>query len=192
MPPRLGHWLPVYPRVCGGTGGDASLRRLDEGLSLRVRGNPPSAIPVDHRLRSIPACAGEPRPFLPANPRIAVYPRVCGGTHQRGQDIFGFVGLSPRVRGNLNAVSPDVSTSRSIPACAGEPTSSSVPSTPARVYPRVCGGTAGPMRSKSSTSGLSPRVRGNPFQLGYPRKWQGLSPRVRGNPLQPLCLHPIP
>ena len=51
----------VYPRVCGGT----SLWRAKcwgcSGLSPRVRGNPSYATTPTTGVRSIPACAGEPR-----------------------------------------------------------------------------------------------------------------------------------
>ena len=36
--------------------------------------------PCRMRLRSIPACAGEPRAAGSANAAQRVYPRVCGGT----------------------------------------------------------------------------------------------------------------
>ena len=51
----------VYPRVCGGTDllTDEALDRV--GLSLRVRGNRGGPDFLRHRVRSIPACAGEPR-----------------------------------------------------------------------------------------------------------------------------------
>ena len=72
----------VYPRVCGGTGGDQYLFGAWHGLSPRVRGNPvrPGA-PGDWR-RSIPACAGEPTAAGTPACRCRVYPRVCGGTAQ--------------------------------------------------------------------------------------------------------------
>ena len=52
---------------------------------------------------------------------ITVYPRVCGGTQSL---IFGWivgVGLSPRVRGNPSGPVDRAVELRSIPACAGEP-----------------------------------------------------------------------
>ena len=52
----------VYPRVCGGTTFALYLPPVSEGLSPRVRGNPPlnmGSLPVHG---SIPACAGEPSP----------------------------------------------------------------------------------------------------------------------------------
>ena len=50
----------VYPRVCGGTRGDASMHLCAYGLSPRVRGNRRRRVARRMMLRSIPACAGEP------------------------------------------------------------------------------------------------------------------------------------
>ena len=70
----------VYPRVCGGTYYDQPLGWAGSGLSPRVRGNLAAGHSRLPRIRSIPACAGEPYE-LPASISIAgVYPRVCGGT----------------------------------------------------------------------------------------------------------------
>ncbi len=49
----------------------------------------------------------------------------------------------------------------SIPACAGEPSSSNSTESTSRVYPRVCGGTSTLNRALARIPGLSPRVRGN-------------------------------
>ena len=113
----------VYPRVCGGTGEEPMNRRHLMGLSPRVRGNHELLFTEQWRLRSIPACAGEPQRPLPLVRRPTVYPRVCGGTfdkRRRREDEDGVYprvcggtmsyslpssggsGLSPRVRGNLN------------------------------------------------------------------------------------------
>ena len=53
--------------------------------------------------RSIPACAGEPRPAAQKNPQCGVYPRVCGGTPESAAMAHARDGLSPRVRGNPGA-----------------------------------------------------------------------------------------
>ena len=68
----------VYPRVCGGTGLGRTAARPVPGLSPRVRGNPLYPGVYTTRIRSIPACAGEPPT----------------------QDRPAGSGLSPRVRGN--------------------------------------------------------------------------------------------
>ena len=111
----------VYPRVCGGTGSMMDGKSHREGLSPRVRGN---QAPVHYRaddLRSIPACAGEPRVRLRSGCRRRVYPRVCGGTTPSGRSVTRTRGLSPRVRGNQAPVHYRADDLRSIPACAGEP-----------------------------------------------------------------------
>ena len=111
----------VYPRVCGGTGYGAVGCWAGEGLSPRVRGNPAdAALPAD-AVRSIPACAGEPRTRRPRGRATWVYPRVCGGTAQGGYNLSGYAGLSPRVRGNRRHCPSCEAGQRSIPACAGEP-----------------------------------------------------------------------
>ena len=71
------------------------------------------------------------------------------------------VGLSPRVRGNRGSESAISSANRSIPACAGEPPGRRSHTSPARVYPRVCGGTHRSRQFRHDREGLSPRVRGN-------------------------------
>ena len=112
-------------------------------------------------LRSIPACAGEPRLSSSSNSSFRVYPRVCGGTDADIEGPSHEWGLSPRVRGNRRRI-PDVGRPEgSIPACAGEPNIQSRKRTFGSVYPRVCGGT--PLKDVvvEKETGLSPRVRGN-------------------------------
>ena len=213
----------VYPRVCGGTRPGHQRDCAADGLSPRVRGNPAPTQAESIRARSIPACAGEPRPASRCRPCGTVYPRVCGGTVVMASGDSRDWGLSPRVRGNLplRRLRPD--GPGSIPACAGEPVRPDLFQTRETVYPRVCGGTSAPWSSWPSARGLSPRVRGNraasracmpaarsiPACAGEPRRWRscgsagrvyprvcggtrwppfwnsattGLSPRVRGNP----------
>ena len=115
--------------------------RLD-GLSPRMRGNPPSLSPAFPTIRSIPAYAGEPPsashrksraprsiPAYAGEPRQArrilyrprVYPRVCGGTHDDLSRRQSRQGLSPRMRGNQRQLVWVYTQARSIPAYAGEP-----------------------------------------------------------------------
>ena len=131
----------VYPRVCGGTFASGAYVYGGQGLSPRVRGN--LVLPQRNRprVRSIPACAGEPPPYQLVSQLFAVYPRVCGGTLDRlGVDlrlrglsrVCGGTGatsvetakengLSPRVRGNRGIALASDRRIGSIPACAGEP-----------------------------------------------------------------------
>ena len=111
----------VYPRVCGGTRGDAPDSLLHRGLSPRVRGNLEGADHLGQCAGSIPACAGEPVDPLARQLVGEVYPRVCGGTGERAHSKGRQQGLSPRVRGNRDYQAVILCSLRSIPACAGEP-----------------------------------------------------------------------
>ena len=111
-----------------------------QGLSPRVRGSRKSGSMRARVVRSIPACAGEPKEVRRGAGLHMVYPRVCGGAEVHGheEDIDG--GLSPRVRGSPDQDAEVQDSQGSIPACAGEPdTKSAIRATP-QVYPRVCGG----------------------------------------------------
>ena len=90
-----------------------------------------------------------------------VYPRVCGGTIVSDDMAEDVLGLSPRVRGNQERMHYSNDDDGSIPACAGEPQPSAFVRQPARVYPRVCGGTGIRRNGRLERAGLSPRVRGN-------------------------------
>ena len=152
----------VYPRVCGGTGGNGHPAPPPTGLSPRVRGNQGEVIGQRLTTRSIPACAGEPFGSGGLPPARWVYPRVCGGTNGGIPDAWLMQGLSPRVRGNQMTYLARNQALGSIPACAGEPAALSAQRAKSWVYPRVCGGTASFTMIAIIYSGLSPRVRGNP------------------------------
>ncbi len=113
------------------------------------------------RHRSIPACAGEPLTFPLETHATAVYPRVRGGTKAASSITAIPCGLSPRARGNPDCVDPRSRSSRSIPACAGEPYSLIIAIKRSEVYPRVRGGTTTGKNSSGRPEGLSPRARGN-------------------------------
>ena len=182
-PEEGGAEVGVYPRVCGGTPSHRRISGCRRGLSPRVRGNLPAVVVRDERLGSIPACAGEPRPARQCSRRRQVYPRVCGGTSRQSGASQGEQGLSPRVRGNPGVKGCPTAIIGSIPACAGEPMSTSSKSIQSGVYPRVCGGTAIPGFRLTAFKGLSPRVRGN-LEAGKPADSLGGSiPACAGEPL---------
>ena len=143
---------PVTPDVATG---------LVNGLSPRVRGNRQGRRPQPPHPGSIPACAGEPGAVGAYAVAGEVYPRVCGGTTPRLALASRPGGLSPRVRGNLCKGPNGRPAIRSIPACAGEPSTLPTLYPPTRVYPRVCGGTPTGLAIRVIAQGLSPRVRGN-------------------------------
>ena len=118
--------------------------------------------------RSIPASAGEPARQTLAGRTCKVYPRECGGTLPWQAHCHPKNGLSPRVRGNLNDRGCAYEHRRSIPASAGEPEEPEEVQWVEEVYPRECGGTFSTDSRSVNCNGLSPRVRGNPFQdAGY-------------------------
>ncbi len=154
-------WSRVYPRVCGGTTWGCARRRDGQGLSPRVRGNPPDETTRISTMGSIPACAGEPVTSFPASSVCRVYPRVCGGTRSTLLSATNRIGLSPRVRGNRATGTQYYVDDGSIPACAGEPAVDIRLDADGKVYPRVCGGTPQYPVMAEPDRGLSPRVRGN-------------------------------
>ena len=173
---------PVYPRVCGGTTMPSNAASWYCGLSPRVRGNLGSRISRYSLARSIPACAGEPLPRRVASGWRGVYPRVCGGTTGASGWFTSTRGLSPRVRGNQHRIFQELSGRRSIPACAGEPLSNPNTGSKARVYPRVCGGTARRTGAAIAAWGLSPRVRGNPAAVSVSAAISRSIPACAGEP----------
>ena len=172
----------VYPRVCGGTGRWYAEGRRGRGLSPRVRGNPRRNSADERHIGSIPACAGEPLPLRRMGRGRKVYPRVCGGTYPAPWWPPGGKGLSPRVRGNPSQQERPVTSARSIPACAGEPSRVSPARGTSRVYPRVCGGTGARKSSSTQSRGLSPRVRGNRLPAGTRSSAPGSIPACAGEP----------
>ena len=111
-----------------------------------------------------------------------VYPRVCGGTMGAEAPPVRWMGLSPRVRGNLGVAISLPPYSGSIPACAGEPYSSARQAKWRRVYPRVCGGTESSHPALQRVEGLSPRVRGNPAPSGWRESALRSIPACAGEP----------
>ena len=157
-------YIPVYPRVCGGSWGRLQGMTADWGLSPRVRGKPGRPAGPPPLPRSIPACAGEASRSAIRTARCPVCPRVCGGSYLRGIPAYSREGLSPRVRGKRWWMRASASLAGSIPACAGEAPNSSTRAAYAWVYPRVCGGSPLPRQAGEHRRGLSPRVRGKPVQ----------------------------
>ena len=86
---------------------------------------------------------------------------MCGGTPYFYILESSVYGLSPRVRGNRAGAGREQPDKRSIPACAGEPTTWDYRGNIRKVYPRVCGGTQSVAIPPAFRYGLSPRVRGN-------------------------------
>ena len=91
-------------------------------------------------------------------------------------------GLSPRVRGNRADHGDRPRRIGSIPACAGEPSTSPSGRRATGVYPRVCGGTIANVADIASLPGLSPRVRGNRLRVEPELAAGGSIPACAGEP----------
>ena len=107
---------------------------------------------------------------------------MCGGTNEETGEYDLNQGLSPRVRGNRSLWVTLMNCKRSIPACAGEPVPRCGRKCQSPVYPRVCGGTAMPMKASLAWMGLSPRVRGNHARVPLWKVDGGSIPACAGEP----------
>ena len=111
-----------------------------------------------------------------------VYPRVRGGTGFSAQLPAPKPGLSPRARGNRYSVVHQDLDYRSIPACAGEPSTRFCATRVQEVYPRVRGGTRPPRCPSPTDTGLSPRARGNRRSWGCNSRYARSIPACAGEP----------
>ena len=80
---------------------------------------------------------------------------------------------------------------RSIPACAGEPSSGRADGSGCAVYPRVCGGTGEDVGHVRAHVGLSPRVRGNLGCSNPSASGTGSIPACAGEPPKATFGHGI-
>ena len=172
----------VYPRTCGGTGRKIFSTRSMKGLSPHVRGNLEMALAAEGLQGSIPARAGEPSVEACSVADSGVYPRTCGGTHCAERPEAADLGLSPHVRGNLEAGDGFPGRDGSIPARAGEPSAFFCGVSISWVYPRTCGGTSSSQVHLLLSEGLSPHVRGNRAPVPARKFIVGSIPARAGEP----------
>ncbi len=91
-----------------------------------------------------------------------VHPRACGEHAAGARDLTEDAGSSPRVRGTPVSGLPALTSSRFIPARAGNTKASPPPACRTTVHPRACGEHLGEMFRTLARPGSSPRVRGTP------------------------------
>ena len=159
---RASAGLGVHPRVCGEAQGRPVAPVGDLGPSPRVRGSPHAPGDGSTRSRSIPACAGKPRPSRLTAAWSRVHPRVCGEATRPATRPLAHPGPSPRVRGSHGLVASALPQQGSIPACAGKPGAIARRDGNAAVHPRVCGEAVDRRPDRMRHPGPSPRVRGSP------------------------------
>ena len=111
-----------------------------------------------------------------------------GATSYVVDEADGVGGLSPRGRGNQVILRSLSKYSRSIPAWAGQPQRRRTPFHSGPVYPRVGGATTAKFRTRSSSSGLSPRGRGNQLRHAGIKPHSGSIPAWAGQPLPGAAL----
>ena len=181
----------VYPRVGGATKALRETKKAPMGLSPRGRGNQGVAGDEESAHGSIPAWAGQPGWEYVVHVPGEVYPRVGGATIVHPASWRTVVGLSPRGRGNLTRSLKAVTTSRSIPAWAGQPFTAERINDTIRVYPRVGGATTPTNPLGGTVLGLSPRGRGNPGHVQHNQATGGSIPAWAGQPSLLMGICPI-
>ncbi len=176
---------PVHPRVCGeriffSAGLDAL-----SGSSPRVRGTPPRYHGGGIAGRFIPACAGNASKARHLECLLPVHPRVCGERAREHNKSTIITGSSPRVRGTHDAHERRRTTSRFIPACAGNAMRAGMCSASPAVHPRVCGERPSSPDKRYSFAGSSPRVRGTPRERPADSRPIRFIPACAGNAIRP-------
>ena len=163
--PPLRRNRPVHPRVCGERPTAAFDPSASVGSSPRVRGTVERLTVGSHRVRFIPACAGNGQEWLTEAGLNAVHPRVCGERPVCFRPPIGRSGSSPRVRGTAGSPARRRRSDRFIPACAGNGTLPTVVSSSPTVHPRVCGERRPSSSRSGHEAGSSPRVRGTGVEV---------------------------
>ena len=154
----------VYPRTGGGNARHPRHHPPQNGLSPHGRGKQKGQGDSDSYTGSIPARAGETESVAGQRDGRPVYPRTGGGNGlpmpAAGGRLPGVRGLSPHGRGKHFVPDKSRAGAWSIPARAGETSSTSSPAAPPQVYPRTGGGNSEKPTLASYGSGLSPHGRG--------------------------------
>ena len=115
------------------------------------------------RNRIIPAHAGQTRPQVPALGAITDHPRACGANKYPMICHVGRFGSSPRMRGKPGALNVPHSSSRIIPAHAGQTLRCCCRRCDIPDHPRACGANNPDCDRVVQDAGSSPRMRGKHF-----------------------------
>ena len=118
--------------------------------------------------RFIPAPAGNAVVGVRQGVTDPVHPRACGERAANGRVLNLVNGSSPRLRGTQRAVNFLMTSSRFIPAPAGNAVTPNGSSIRSSVHPRACGERSAYSARRFGTRGSSPRLRGTPQAL---REW---------------------
>ena len=154
----------VYPRTGGGNAISALILGIMLGLSPHGRGKRHQIHLSLLSFGSIPARAGETKVGNHYGITVGVYPRTGGGNALDVQNWKVFQGLSPHGRGKPMPADFMSALRRSIPARAGETSSSVCSKSFCKVYPRTGGGNALFLTGAGIANGLSPHGRGKRYR----------------------------
>ena len=171
----------VHPRVCGEQCSGLRPISVDDGSSPRVRGTDRDVGGIRPRVRFIPACAGNRYSSHTVCSFSTVHPRVCGEQKLDNLTEITDRGSSPRVQGTVQIIGATSTTSRFIPACAGNRGGPKAGKGGSAVHPRVCGEQQALRDKHPLPSGSSPRVRGT--GVWTPRRYRArrFIPACAGN-----------
>ena len=136
----------VDPRMRGGARPRRRCARSPMGRSPHARGSLFGARPDGHMVRSIPACAGEPRSGSAVLRLDRVDPRMRGGAAVSNAKDALAEGRSPHARGSPGVPPAAHRLRGAIPACAGEPRQRGRDCSGEPVDPRMRGGARRPAR----------------------------------------------
>ena len=172
----------VHPRERGGALDGHALGQCPAGPSPRARGSLAFELIGAIGDGSIPASAGEPRARASTSAARGVHPRERGGAAVSDIDIDAATGPSPRARGSRSRSPTASRASGSIPASAGEPTTTAARRGAPRVHPRERGGAVPRWPPGRSPEGPSPRARGSRLLHRLHQRERGSIPASAGEP----------
>ena len=109
------------------------------------------------------------------------HPRVCGEHPDITRLGRTLQGSSPRMRGTLNRLWPQLNVWGIIPAYAGNTSSAAPRVSSARDHPRVCGEHMREMERAGESPGSSPRMRGTHIRREHETVRPGIIPAYAGN-----------
>ena len=150
----------VYPRAYGERSVDVQGGKDRRGLSPCVRGTAPWVPMSCLSAGFIPVRTGNGAERAGAGTGQAVYPRAYGERTDYPNNGIAQRGLSPCVRGTVNAVKRGIGGKRFIPVRTGNGSLPRARTWIMSVYPRAYGERQSSLPSLDSRSGLSPCVRG--------------------------------
>ncbi len=190
----------VDPRPRGGAPRPHAVTPSASGRSPPTRGSRALSDSIRDWRGSIPAHAGEPDGARPLARGVGVDPRPRGGASLHAANSAHLEGRSPPTRGSQRRACALGAVEGSIPAHAGEPTSTSAGRRRRRVDPRPRGGahlrqwfsladggrspptrgSLNPTLAKPARRGSIPAHAGEPRARSRPRSAGWVDPRPRG------------